>query len=121
RLPRMFASFRGAAQLAEARHRQPVGTPCAKTLADLTTLTGIRRRRRHMPRRFGILALAGALFLVTGNARAQGQAGMQETERPATSTIYGDTGLWFVPAGEVLKDKDWSLSAYRINWDVRQG
>ena len=46
---------------------------------------------------------------------------MQDTERPATATIYGDTGLWFVPAGEVLKDKDWSLSAYRINWDVKQG
>ena len=74
-----------------------------------------------MPRRFGILALVGALFMVTGDARAQGQAGMQETTRPATATIYGDTGLWFVPAGEVLKDKDWSLSAYRINWDVRQG
>jgi outer membrane protein OmpA-like peptidoglycan-associated protein len=74
-----------------------------------------------MPRRFGILALAGALFLVTGDARAQGQAGMQETERPATTSIYGDTGLWFVPAGEVLRDRTWSLSAYRLNWDVRQG
>ncbi len=74
-----------------------------------------------MLRRYGILALVGALFLVTSDARAQGQAGMQDTERPATATIYGDTGLWFVPAGEVLKDKDWSLSAYRINWDVKQG
>jgi outer membrane protein OmpA-like peptidoglycan-associated protein len=46
---------------------------------------------------------------------------MEETTRPATPTIYGDTGLWFVPAGEVLRDKTWSLSAYRINWDVRQG
>jgi outer membrane protein OmpA-like peptidoglycan-associated protein len=74
-----------------------------------------------MPRRFGILALAGALFLVTGEARAQGQAGMEETVRPATTSIYGDTGLWFVPTGEVLRDRTWSASAYRINWDVRQG
>ena len=74
-----------------------------------------------MPRRFGILALVGALILVTSEARAQGQAGLEQTERPATATIYGDTGLWFVPSGEVLKDKTWSLSAYRINWDVAQG
>jgi OOP family OmpA-OmpF porin len=74
-----------------------------------------------MSRRFGILALVGALIMVTGDARAQGQAGMEQTERPATATTFGDTGLWFVPTGEVLKDKDWSLTAYRINWDVRQG
>ena len=75
-----------------------------------------------MSRRFGILALVGALFLVTGNARAQGQAGrMEETVRPATTSIYGDTGLWFVPTGEVLRDRTWSASAYRMNWDVRQG
>jgi len=74
-----------------------------------------------MPRRFGILALVGALILVTGEAWAQGQAGMEETVRPATTSIYGDTGLWFVPTGEVLRDGTWSASAYRINWDVRQG
>jgi len=74
-----------------------------------------------MSRRFGILALAGALILVTGEARAQAPAGMQETVRPATTSIYGDTGLWFVPTGEVLRDGKWSASAYRLNWDVRQG
>jgi outer membrane protein OmpA-like peptidoglycan-associated protein len=74
-----------------------------------------------MPRRLGILALAGALILVTGNVWAQAPAGMQETVRPATTSIYGDTGLWFVPTGEVLRDKTWSASAYRMNWDVRQG
>jgi outer membrane protein OmpA-like peptidoglycan-associated protein len=74
-----------------------------------------------MPRRFGILTLVGALILVTGDAWAQGQAGMEETVRPATTSIYGDTGLWFVPTGEVLRDRTWSASAYRLNWDVRQG
>jgi outer membrane protein OmpA-like peptidoglycan-associated protein len=74
-----------------------------------------------MPRRFGTLALAGALILVTGDAWAQAPAGMEETVRPATTSIYGDTGLWFVPTGEVLRDGTWSASAYRINWDVRQG
>ncbi len=74
-----------------------------------------------MPRRFGILALVGALILVTGDAWAQGQAGMEETVRPATTSVYGDTGLWFVPTGEVLRDGTWSVSGYRLNWDVRQG
>jgi outer membrane protein OmpA-like peptidoglycan-associated protein len=75
----------------------------------------------QMSRRFGILALVGALFLVTGDARAQAPAGMEETVRPATTSVYGDTGLWFVPTGEVLRDGTWSASAYRLNWDVRQG
>jgi outer membrane protein OmpA-like peptidoglycan-associated protein len=74
-----------------------------------------------MSRRSGILALVGALFLVTGEARAQAPAGYEETVRPATTSVYGDSGLWFVPTGEVLRDRTWSASAYRLNWDVRQG
>src|SRR3954462_3053693 len=78
-------------------------------------------RRRHMSRRIGIQALLGALILVT-DARAQAQTGNTvPDERPATTTIMGDTGLWFVPTGEVLKAKDWSVSGYRANWDVHQG
>ena len=63
-----------------------------------------------MPRRLGILALAGALIMVTGEAWAQAPAGMEETVRPATVSVFGDTGLWFVPTGEVLRDKTWSAS-----------
>ena len=74
-----------------------------------------------MSLRFGTLAVLGALFLSTGEARAQAPSGMEETVRPATTSIYGDTGLWFVPTGEVLRDKTWSASGYRVNWDVRQG
>ena len=33
----------------------------------------------------------------------------------------GDTGLWYVPTGEVLPDKRWSMSAYRVNFDDNQG
>ena len=33
----------------------------------------------------------------------------------------GDTGLWFVPTGEVLPAKKWSVSAYRVNYDYNQG
>ena len=41
--------------------------------------------------------------------------------RPATTTVNGDTGLWFVPTGEILPAKKWSLSAYRVNFDRDQG
>ena len=41
--------------------------------------------------------------------------------RPATTTPYGDTGLWFVPTGEILPAKRWSASAYRVNFDYQQG
>ena len=47
-----------------------------------------------------------------------------ETEvhtRPATTTYMGDTGLWYVPTGEVLPRKKWSISAYRVNFDDNQG
>jgi outer membrane protein OmpA-like peptidoglycan-associated protein len=41
--------------------------------------------------------------------------------RPATTTFLGDTGLWFVPTGEILPDRRGSVSAYRTNWDREQG
>src|SRR5882672_10619202 len=38
--------------------------------------------------------------------------------RPATTTFFGDTGLWFVPTAEVLPRGKWSVSGYRrgTNW-----
>ena len=41
--------------------------------------------------------------------------------RPATTTFLGDTGLWYVPTGEILPARKWSLSAYRVNVDDNQG
>jgi len=41
--------------------------------------------------------------------------------RPATTTFMGDTGLWFVPTGEVLPARRWSVSGYRVNFDYNQG
>ena len=45
----------------------------------------------------------------------------QEGTRPATNTVWGDTGLWFVPTGEVLPNKEISVSAHRTEFDFRQG
>jgi outer membrane protein OmpA-like peptidoglycan-associated protein len=44
-----------------------------------------------------------------------------EDTRPATTTWFGDTGLWFVPTGEVLGPRKWSFSGYRANFDREQG
>jgi outer membrane protein OmpA-like peptidoglycan-associated protein len=33
----------------------------------------------------------------------------------------GDTGLWFVPTGEILPAGKWSFSAYRVNFDYNEG
>ena len=41
-----------------------------------------------------------------------------DASRPATTTFFGDTGLWFVPSAEVLPRGKWSVSGYRrgTNW-----
>ncbi len=41
--------------------------------------------------------------------------------RPAFTTFYGDTGLWFVPTGEVLPNGKWSVSGYRRGTNYIQG
>ncbi len=43
------------------------------------------------------------------------------TPRPALPTFNGDTGLWFVPTAETLPGGRWSFSAFRANYDRRQG
>src|SRR5881396_1032099 len=44
--------------------------------------------------------------------------GTGDDTRPATTTFFGDTGLWFVPTAEVLPRGKWSVSGYRrgTNW-----
>ena len=41
--------------------------------------------------------------------------------RPATTTFFGDTGLWFVPTAEVLPAGKWSVSGYRRGTNYIQG
>src|ERR1044072_2937830 len=40
--------------------------------------------------------------------------------RPATNTFMGDTGLWFVPTGEVLPAKRMSGGGYYANQDFTE-
>jgi outer membrane protein OmpA-like peptidoglycan-associated protein len=60
-----------------------------------------------------------AVWLVLGGAGV-GWAQDDQT-RPATATFWGDTGLWFVPTGEVLPEGGFSATAYRTELDFRQG
>src|SRR5258708_20914617 len=41
--------------------------------------------------------------------------------RPATTTVMGDTGLWYVPTADILPARKWSASAYRVNFNDNQG
>src|SRR5688500_15252844 len=66
-----------------------------------------------------------ALFSSPVWAQTQGtqstQTSTETTEtRPATTTVLGDTGLWYVPTGEVLPKGRWSFSGYRTNWDRKE-
>src|SRR3954451_76499 len=86
--------------------------------------------RRLMARRVAVacvmvLALAararaqsGSSGTSTGQSTATTQppsssTATAEETRPATTTFFGDTGLWFVPTGEVLPHGKWSVSGYR--------
>jgi len=71
-----------------------------------------------------LAASANAQTGFTGTSTAQSSSDTRTPSsivwetRPATTTFFGDTGLWFVPTAEVLANKKWSVSAYRrgTNW-----
>ena len=56
----------------------------------------------------------------TAQTPSSSTATPQET-RPATTTFFGDTGLWFVPTAEVLAHGKWSVSGYRRGTNYIQG
>ena len=58
--------------------------------------------------------------LVSAPAWAQDSPSSQEV-RPAITSFWGDTGLWFVPTAEVLKPGGWAFGAYRTELDFKQG
>src|SRR5262245_43983823 len=85
------------------------------------------------------VAVAWALTLLTVASSANAQSGSSATStaqnqqgssatssaseqtRPATTTFFGDTGLWFVPTAEVLPHGKWSVSGYRRGTNYVQG
>jgi len=61
-----------------------------------------------------------ACSLVSAPAWAQDSSKPPE-DRPAVTSFWGDTGLWFVPTAEVLKPGGWAFGAYRTEMDFKQG
>jgi outer membrane protein OmpA-like peptidoglycan-associated protein len=76
-------------------------------------------------RSLGLAVGASVLFTVTAaaqsNQASSSTASSADNTRPATTTFLGDTGLWFVPTGEVLPDGMYSVSGYRRGTDYIQG
>ena len=76
-----------------------------------------------------VSAVAGAQSGTSGTSTAQNPSGTQTPSastatsdvRPATTTFFGDTGLWFVPTAEVLAHGKWSASGYRRGTNYIQG
>jgi len=71
-------------------------------------------------RRFLAPAALAACISLVASGTTTAQDGDAET-RPASTTWLGDTGLWFVPTGEILPNGKWSVSGYRANFDRTQG
>src|SRR5689334_9244637 len=75
-----------------------------------------------------VSASASAQSATTGTSGAQNASATQSSSgtstdetRPATTTFFGDTGLWFVPTAEVLAHGKWSASGYRRGTNYIQG
>src|ERR1044072_6490920 len=85
-----------------------------------------------------VVVVSALVLSVAANARAQsGYSGTFAAQNPpapssatpnttyatgpATTTFYGDTGLWYVPTAEVLAHGKWSVSGYRRGTNYLQG
>ena len=77
-----------------------------------------------------VAASASAQTGSSGTSTGQNHSGTQtqssstataDDTRPATTTFFGDTGLWFVPTAEVLPHGKWSVSGYRRGTNYIQG
>ena len=68
-----------------------------------------------------LAGLTVALVAAAGSAHAQPsdppEPASTESTRPATTTVLGDTGLWFVPTGEVVRGGRGTGALFYINDD----
>ena len=46
---------------------------------------------------------------------------LAQDSRPGSNTIFGDTGIWFVPTGETLPKGKWSGGVQLVNFDRSEG
>ena len=69
--------------------------------------------------RMTVTALLLTGLLVGGQAWAQDTS--KDDVRPAITSYWGDTGLWFIPTAEVIKSRGWAFGVYRTEVDFKQG
>jgi len=88
----------------------------------------VRRAAAACVLALGMSTVAGAQTGSSGTAAPATQATESQSStstagetRPATTTFYGDTGIWFVPTGEVLPGGQVSVSGYRRGTNYIQG
>jgi peptidoglycan-associated lipoprotein len=80
---------------------------------------------RQLLRLTAVSALLGVAFPAMAQQTATPSTDTSTTSstsetRPATNTFLGDTGLWFVPTGEVLPAKRMSGGGYYVNQDFTE-
>jgi outer membrane protein OmpA-like peptidoglycan-associated protein len=68
-----------------------------------------------------VACVATALFCTALQPTAFAQQPPVSETRPATVSVSGDTGLWFLPTAEVLPGGTVSASLFRANADFGQG
>src|ERR1700751_3500980 len=76
--------------------------------------------------RSAALTIGFGLVAAVAAAQAPPQAQNPPTQstddtRPATTTFFGDTGIWFVPTAEVLPRAKFSVTGYRRGTNFIQG
>src|ERR1700747_821909 len=71
--------------------------------------------------RVASLAITLIFSAIAAGAQTPSSQSTSSDTRPATTTFYGDTGLWFVPTAEVLARGKWSVSGDRRGTDFIQG
>ena len=64
-----------------------------------------------------VLLLVG--MTISGPAWAQDSS--DKEVRPAVTSFWGDTGLWFIPTAEVIKQRGWAFGLYRTELDFKEG
>ena len=68
-----------------------------------------------------IIITALLLMGLTIGGPAWAQDSEDEDVRPAITSYWGDTGLWFIPTAEVIKSRGWAFAVYRTELDFKQG
>ena len=68
-----------------------------------------------------IIITALLLMGLTIGGPAWAQDSEDEDVRPAITSYWGDTGLWFIPTAEVIKSRGWAFAVYRTELDFQQG